>query len=157
MAGYEAKRALYDERLLMASLGKESGEHLDVTTRRIERAAEPLVRAMLFAKTPPLQAPLTGTSDFSTQFQSRGPKDEQGRSLRDLDLQERLFRYPLSFLIYSESFDALPEPTLDYVYRRLREVLEGNESDGDFSHLTPSDRAAILEILEATKPGFTTP
>ena len=38
----------------------------------------------------------------------RGPRDSKGRSLRDFDLHERLFRYPLSYMIYSESFDAMP-------------------------------------------------
>jgi hypothetical protein len=51
----------------------------------------------------------------------------------------------LSYLIYSESFDALPDLTKGYVARRLNEEL---------AHSAEKDRRTALEILEATKPGF---
>ena len=75
---------------------------------RIESAGERLVRAMLFVKEAPLAQPVAGTSAFAAEFSQQGKRDPKGRSLRDLDLTQRLFRYPLSFLIYSESFDAMP-------------------------------------------------
>ncbi|MGA3239889.1 MAG: hypothetical protein ABSG03_26740 [Bryobacteraceae bacterium] len=40
-----------------------------------------------------------GVSQFTQSFAQRRPRDRQGRSLRDFDLEHRLFRYPLSFLI----------------------------------------------------------
>jgi len=70
----------------------------------------------------------------------------RGRSLRDFDLQTRLFRYPLSYLIYSKSFDALPAGVKTYVYRRLREILSGEDKSKDFAYLSVADRSAILEI-----------
>jgi hypothetical protein len=39
-----------------------------------------------------------------------------------------------------------------YVYQRFREVLSG--TDPNITHLSASDRQAIQEILEATKPDF---
>jgi hypothetical protein len=87
-------------------------------------SAEHLVRAMLFVKAAKLDAPLKGTSAFATDFVKTGPRDGKGRSLRELDLQTRVFRYPLSYLIYSDSFDALPGAIKDHVYRRLFEVLK---------------------------------
>jgi len=57
-------------------------------------------------------------------------------------------------LIYSSSFDALPEPAKGYVYHRLFEVLSGQDKSGDFSGLSAEDRRAVLEILLATKPGL---
>src|SRR5439155_19632047 len=69
------------------------------------------------------EAPVQGTSAFAMEFAAAGPRDKIGRSLRDLDLNRRMFRYPCSFLIYSEAFDALPKPALDYFYRRLWDVL----------------------------------
>ena len=156
-AGYEARKALYDEEALLAALGPKAGggELLAPTRRRIERAAEPLVRAMLFVKEAPLRAPIRGTSGFTEVFQSRGPKDGRGRSLRDLDLETRLFRYPFSFLVYSKSFDALPEPVRRYLAGRVRDVLTGRDESETFSHLSASDRKAIREILEETKPSLT--
>ncbi len=122
---------------------------------RIRNAAEPLVRGLLFVKEAPLTAPLKGTSGFTEEFGARGPRDTKGRSLRDLDLERRLFKFPLSYLIYSESFDALPPAVKEYVYRRLLEILGGRDTSPDFSHLTAADRAAVLEILKDTKPELT--
>jgi hypothetical protein len=126
----------------------------DRNESRIRAVGEPLVRAMLFVKEAALTAPVKGTSGFAEEFVARGPRDDQGRSLRDLDLQRRLFKYPLSYLIYSESFNALPAPIKDYVYSRFREVLGGRDQSPDFAHLSAADRAAILEILQDTKPEF---
>ena len=66
--------------------------------------------------------------------------------MRDFDLQKRLFRYPLSYLIYSAQFDALPDPVRDRVYQRLFEVLTGKDK-------TP-DQQAAFEIVRATKPNL---
>ena len=117
-------------------------------------AAEQLVRAMLFVKAAKLDAPMKGTSTFAADFVKQGPRDSKDRSLRELDLQTRVFRYPLSFLIYSDSFDALPAAIKEHVFRRLFEVLTGADTSTDFAHLSSADRQAILEILSETKPEF---
>ena len=67
--------------------------------------------------------------------------------MRDFDLHKRIFRYPCSYLIYSEAFDALPEPARGYVYHRLLQVLSGEDQSEDFTRLSASDRRAVLEIL----------
>jgi hypothetical protein len=123
-------------------------------TMRIEGAAERLVRAMLFAKEAPLPGAVGGTSSFAADFATAGPRDHRGRSLRDLDLDRRVFRYPLSYLIYSASFDALPEVVKTYVYRRIGDVLDGRDQRPELAHLTPEDRTAIREILTDTRPDF---
>ena len=115
---------------------------------------EPLVRGMLFVNAAPLTSPITGDSDYSAHFEARGPRDAHGRSLRDLDLKTRLFKYPLSFLIYSEGFDHLPSGAKEYVYGRLGEILSGRDNSATYSYLTAQDRQALLEILTATKPEF---
>jgi hypothetical protein len=120
----------------------------------IKDAGEPIVRAMLFSEETQLTEPVAGTSGFSAEFMSRGPRDSKGRSLRDLDLKRRLLRYPLSYLIYSRSFDDMPSNLKDYVTRRFREVLTGQDTSPAFEHLSADDRAAILDILHETKLGF---
>ncbi len=117
-------------------------------------AMDRLVRAMLFVGEAELEGSVQGTSNFAAEFTARGPSDRQGRSLRDFDLERRLFRYPLSFLIYSDAFDALPEFALNHIYDRLGEILTEPEPREDFEHLTASDRKAIYDILLATKPAF---
>ena len=97
-----------------------------------------------------LGRPADGPSDFAR----RGPRDSKGRSLRDLDLNTRLFRYPCSYLIDSRAFDSLPAEVKDRVYRRLWEIL-GNQGTGkEHPHLATEDRRAIIEILRETKPGL---
>jgi hypothetical protein len=115
---------------------------------------EQLVKAMLFSGAVPLTAPVEGTSTFAKEFSSQGPRDSRGRSLRDFDLKTRLFRYPLSYLIYSKAFDQMPDGVKAYVYRRLREILNGQDKSKDFAHLSSADRSAILDILSETKPDF---
>jgi hypothetical protein len=153
-ATYETRRAEYDDQ--MAGSARVDGAVSEGARVRIETAGERLVRAMLFVKEAPLAQPVSGTSGFAAEFARRGTRDQKGRSLRDLDLTRRLFRYPLSYLIYSESFDAMPAPVRTYVYRRLREVLSGQDDRPEFAHLSPADRDAVREILEETKPEFTT-
>jgi hypothetical protein len=121
---------------------------------RIRPAAESLVRAMLFVKEAPLTGRVKGTSGFAEEFAARGPRDDAGRSLRDFDLERRMFKYPLSYLVYSDSFDALPVAVRDYVYARFQEILTGEDTSPDFAHLSETDREAILDILEDTKPAF---
>lgn len=80
------------------------------------------------------------------------PRDHQGRSLRDFDLQRRMFKYPCSYEIYSAAFDTLPDVVKDYVNRRLHEILTGKDTSQDFSRLSAADPKSILEILLDTKP-----
>ena len=97
---------------------------------------------MLFVNETPLEAPIRGSERYSSDFAAQGPKDRKGRSLRDLDLKTRMFRYPCSFLIYSEQFDALPQNARDALYRRL------------FDTLTAQKRFDVIEILRDTKKGL---
>jgi hypothetical protein len=109
---------------------------------------------MLFVDAVEYTAPISGNVKFVEQFASRAVRDGQGRSLRDFDLTRRLFRYPLSYVIYSEAFDALPAQPKAQFYARLREVLSGADTSEDFAHLSAADRTAIAEILRATKPDY---
>lgn len=121
----------------------------------VAESLERLLRAMLFVDAVEYTAPISGDPKFVAQFARRGVRDAAGRSLRDFDLSRRLFRYPLSYLIYSAAFDALPAAAKRAFYTRLDEVLRGAEPSADFAHLTAADRQAIREILRATKPDFT--
>lgn len=93
-------------------------------------------------------------SAFAKDFAAHGPKDARGRSLREFDLNTRIFRYPCSYLIYSDAFDALPEPAKGFVYHRLLQVLSGEDNSPDFAQLSADDRRAVLEIVLATKRGL---
>ena len=109
---------------------------------------------MIFADEVELDDPVAGTSAFSKDFQAMGPHDAEGRSLRELDLEERLFTYPLSYLIYSPQFDGLPDPVKDYVYQRLWNIYTGAEPTPNLLHLTKRKSRAVVEILADTKEGL---
>lgn len=123
-------------------------------TRHLKGIVEAFVKYLLFAEEAPLLSPLKGTSDFAAEFARHGPADSQGRSLRQFDLQTRLFKYPCSYLVYSDAFDHLPRPVKDQVYRRLWEILTGQDTSAPYARLDPATRRAIAEILLATKPGL---
>ncbi len=121
---------------------------------RINTEIEEMVGYMLFTDEEPLKQPVKGVSTFTKTFAERGPRDSHGRSLRDFDLQKRLFRYPLSYLIYSAAFDGMPDVVRDRVYQRLFEVLTGKDTSKTFAGISAADRQAVLEIVRATKPGL---
>jgi hypothetical protein len=114
---------------------------------------EPLVRGMFFVNEAPLTDSVRGVSGFAADFAKSGVRDRKGRSLKDLDLKRRFLRYPLSYLIYSPAFDALPGPAKDLFYERVKTILSGPDT-ADFKHLSAEDRTAIYEILLDTKPDF---
>jgi hypothetical protein len=149
----------YRTRIALHDAGVSSPAELPAELReRFEKPAEQLLRYLLFAnetRLPELDAAqVIAASAFAREFAARGPFDSQGRSLRQFDLATRIFRYPCSYLIYSDAFDALPEPAKGHVYRRLLEVLSGKDQGPDFAALSSQDRRAILEILLQTKPGL---
>jgi hypothetical protein len=156
LTNYKTRIALYA--LQTQGAPTESGTLPEATRRQFERPAEQLLRYLLFANEAPLSdLHAQGTlqaSPFAREFATRGPRDSKGRSLRDFDLATRIFRYPCSYLIYSDAFDAIPQPARDYVYHRLLQILTGADQSGDFAHLTLPDRRAVLEILLETKPGL---
>jgi hypothetical protein len=121
---------------------------------RLADAATDLVDYLLLVDEAPLTGPVKGTAGFTEQFVKAGPRDKQGRSLRDFDLKRRMFRYPCSYMIYTPAFDALPQLAKDAVYNRMWEVLSGREKQPRYRALSLADRRAIVEILRDTKPGL---
>jgi len=150
-ANYAVKRALWDEKVLDEAFGDSPDTLRDSTIRRINNAAEPVVKCLLFSGEAKLTEPIKGVSGFAESFSAKGLRDDQNRSLRDFDLASRLFKYPCSYLIGSDAFDGLNEALKTRIYDRLHEILTGEDESKEFSHLTADDRAAILDILRATK------
>jgi hypothetical protein len=151
---YQTRLALYADEARNKAAGLPAGAISDATRKQFEGSAEQLVRYLLFTNETRLEEPVIGTSNFADEFAIRGPRDSRGRSLRDFDLHTRIFKYPCSYLIYSEDFDAMPAAAKEYIYRRLFEVLSGHDQSPEFGSVSTEDRKAIVEILVATKPGL---
>ncbi len=149
--GWEARRVLHREQMTASSGGRGSAENSGFRELIRDAAAE-LVDYLLFVDEAPLAWRIQGSSGFAEGFSARGPRDRHGRSLRELDLEQRLLRYPCSYMIYTEAFDALPDLAKDAIYERMWEVLSGQESEDPYTRLSLADRQAIVEILRDTKP-----
>ena len=153
-ASFETRLALHYNSIMNNALDREDDHISESTERRVASAGEKLLKCLLFADEIALNSPVAGVSSFAEDFQASAILDKQGRSLRDFDLETRLFKYPCSYLIHSESFDALPTLMKTYVHRRLKEILSGEDQSGEFEHLSKVDRDNIIKILKVTKPAF---
>jgi hypothetical protein len=148
--GWEARVAEYRERV--PAQARAPGDDPSDKTVPMDEAAREVVDYMLFVDEAPLPQPIRGSTTFAERFADGGPRDARGRSLRQLDLDRRLLRYPCSYMIYSRQFDQLPSPAKSAIYRRLWQVLSGQERGERYSRLARADRIAIVEILRGTKP-----
>jgi hypothetical protein len=124
--GWEARIAAADGRLDFSK-----GDLRDIVRETVDY--------LLFAGELTFADPIRGVSSFSKTFAAAGPRDRKGRSLRELDLQSRLFKYRCSYMIYSPAFDALPIEARAAVFAGIRERL----ADPD-----------TLAILDETKEGW---
>ena len=156
---WEFRVAAYEGRATRGPFRAPRAVGGDVTLRAaadeddtLRAAVGALVDYMLFVDESPLTDRMVGSAGFEAVFEARGPFDRRGRTLREIDLDTRLFRYPCSYMIHTAAFDALPADAKDAVYRRLWQVLSGAYRDPRYDHLTPRDRQAIVEILRDTKP-----
>lgn len=114
----------------------------DFSTGELRELVHDLVNYFLFVDEPPLPSPVKGVSSFANVFSAAGPRDRRGRSLRELDLQTRLFAHRCSYMVYSPAFDALPSVARAAVLGRMRAVLTARRD-------TP-----VIEILNDTLPGW---
>jgi len=153
-ANYETRYALDEQQARATRDTSANGNFADWPRQRIALAGETLLEYLLFRNEAPLKGPVKGTSEFAAQFERGGPNDSMGRSLRQLDLQTRLLRYPCSFLIYSAAFDALLPEMKTYLWRRLHQILTGQDRSATYATMSSRDRQAVLEILLETKPEF---
>ena len=131
-----------------------NGNVHDTQTSGLSASAQELVDYMLFVDEAPLPNKIEGTSGFAEKFSSQGPTDSSGRSVRQFDLKHRLMRYPCSYMIYSDAFNALPSEAKDAIYQRMWLILSGAMTDAKYARLSPADRQAVLEILRETKKGL---
>lgn len=135
--GWEARIATYDRRV-------------DPTGGPLRDAVNELVDYLLFVDEEPLTAAIKGTAGFAETFAAQGPADSRGRSLRQLDLEHRLLRYPCSYMVYSAAFGALPVDVRGTIYGRMWDVLSGRDTSPKYARLSGADRRAVVEILRET-------
>ncbi len=134
--GWDARIALRENKWDDAQMNSEVGQ---------------LVKYMVFDDEAALKSPVSGVSTFSKTFPARGPRDKQGRSLRDFNLKTHLFRYPVSYMLYSDAFDNLPDKLRDRIYQRIYDALSGKDAAIKLERFAPQDRMAAIQIVRETK------
>lgn len=139
-------RTSYDARTLLAR-EPESARRAEA----LDAIVAPLVSAMLHEGEAELTGRVEGTAGFREDFESRGPRDDEGRSLRELDLERFVFRYPMSYMVHSESFRGLPERARDSFFRQLARRLS-DPDDPALVRRPPADREAVRQLLRQTVP-----
>ena len=78
-------RLNFESRKLLASNGE-----IDAAT--LDTLIQPVLVSLFMAQEAPLSDAVKGTSGFTEYFAGKGPKDSQGRSLREFDLKTRTFK-----------------------------------------------------------------
>lgn len=153
-ANFESRHALF-ARDQAGAPGTAAFQNAETEAfRRIDTAAETVSRFLLFDDEAKLTAPITGTSSFAREFTNRGQRDGGQPSLRELDLQTRMFKYPCSYLIESPAFRGLPDELRAAVYRRLIAALARDSTLASIQRFSPTERKMLLEILSTTVPDW---
>jgi hypothetical protein len=115
-------------------------------------AAQDVVDRLLFRGAAPVPEGLVAGGEFEKMFAASAPRSRAGHSLRDLRLRERLFAQRCSYLIYSESFRALPGTMKERILDRLHAALTSRDPKDRYAYLPAEEKARILEILTETHP-----
>jgi hypothetical protein len=139
--GWQARAAAADGRL-------------DVKTGPVADLLRETADYLLFVDEAPLDGPIAGGSGFAESFTARGPKDPIGRSLRDFDRTSRLFRYPVSYMVYAAVTSALPDEVRLALFARMRDVLSGRDTKPQYKRASSELGRAALDILRETHPDW---
>ena len=127
--------------------GEIKPEHAAV----LQGLAEELVRYLLFAdeaKFPAGGIPVD--PQYREDFLADRKEASNGTSLKDLDLETRIFKHRCSYLIYSDVFEATSDLFKQQVYEALGEAISTEKSDPDFAYLSATEKKAIRDILRET-------
>jgi hypothetical protein len=155
-AAGRTKLVLHRDRALPQSTAAEAGaaapELSDSARSQLKAIADDLLAVLLLRDMPPLPAPVRGSSDFAGAYLAAGRRDRAGRSLRELELHTRLFRWPVSPMIASPSFRHLPSELREIVLLRMLRILTGRNGRRAYSHIADEDRQPLLAMLVELVP-----
>jgi len=140
-ASYRARTYLYEDK------GKLSAVHAS----DLDDQAGKVTRYLLFADEVTLPSGgVAGETAFKADFQRNRRATKNGTSLKDFDLQTRLFKQRCSYMIYSAVFQGLPATFKERVYQRLKLALSEKKPDPEFAYLPTEEKRSIRGILKET-------
>lgn len=153
-ANQRTRKMLDYQRSLQKSFGEPVTDEpsYDSVKSVFASAAENVVDHLLFHRAAPLPPGVQGGEEFRRAFATRVPRSTDGASLKDLSLDGRLFALRCSYLIYSETFRALPAPLLDRIFARLHDALTSTDPKHRYAYLEAEEKRRILALLRETLP-----
>ena len=154
-ANHTAMRAMHMQKSLQKELGEPVlDEPVNTARRMIDHSAQDVVDALLFKDEAALPSGgIEGGGGFQDEFEKTAPHTAEGRSLKDLQLLTRLFKYRCSYMVYSITFANLVPQLKTTVLNNLWAVLQGEDPQKRYTYLSPSERRNIAKILAETLPG----
>lgn len=151
-AGF-VNRAVECHYRLRSLLARGKGRILPADQGQVEQQIDELVRYLLFAEEAALpKGGIAGDPALKTAFLAKRRPNAAGDSLRDFDLQTRLFKHRCSYMIYTDLFQSLPEGFRRRVYQRMDRALAASPVDPNFAYLPPQEKSKIRAILKETLP-----
>ena len=116
-------------------------------------AEDRLVRYVVFADEPPLPASIDRSlSAFAGRFEAVSGSDSGDPGLRTLDLETRLLKYRLSWLVGHRSFRELPVECRSRLIDRFKAGLQSGQPEKLFGHVSEEERRTALKIAQASYP-----
>ena len=150
-SAYKVRQVIFDSQ---KTASKQSSIDLNAILKEV---TEKIVSELLFKKEFPLGGKVVDAAQvgkFVTEFKAKGKADSRGRSLRDLELKNRLFKYRCSYMIYSKSFEAFPEILKNSVFNRIKAIITSDSPQLGYEYLEAEEKKAIFDILSGTLAGF---
>jgi hypothetical protein len=115
-------------------------------------SVQDIVDRLLFRNAAPVPEGVTGHEAFQKSFTHEAPRSAAGHALKDFQLRDRIFANRCSYLIYSESFLALPETLKTRVLDRLQAALRSRDPKDRYAYLENEEKDRIYQILIETHP-----
>lgn len=153
-AGFAARRMIAYQHGLQKTFKEAQTDEpaYDSVKSVFASSAQDVVDRLLFRNAAPLPAGIVGHEGFLKTFANGAPRNRAGHALKDLQLEGRLFAQRCSYLIYSESFRALPETLKVRVWDRLDAALRSRDPKDRYAYLPAEEKQRIREILIETHP-----
>jgi len=150
-SAYKVRQAIFD---YQKTSSKENSANISALLKEV---TETIVSELLFKEEFPLGGKIVDTSQpgkFVTEFKAKSKTDSRGRSLRDLDLQSRLFKYRCSYMIYSKSFRDSSKILKNSVLNRIKEIMTSESPQLGYEYLEAEEKKTIFDILSGTLAEF---
>ena len=154
--GMSTRQTLHRHREIREAFGESPGLPLSETNQGIlVNQAKKIAAVLLFADEFVMtDGGVEGSIEFQHAFQANAAKSDEFRSLKDLRLCERLFKYRCSYMVYSDAFHDLPEVLKRLVIDEINRALATGAGHGDYPHLSSGERRHIAQILSETHPDW---